>query len=92
MPDPLAPIDDSGNLAYKWMDLPNVIEQQISDKYFGGMRWSTIKRDRTLKAQFYKVVEQEYNQYVCYPGGKLPIPIDVPYPTAVGQTRFFKGM
>jgi len=29
---------------------------------------------------------------VCYPGGKLPIPIDVPYPTAVGQTRFFKGM
>ena len=91
VPDPLAPLDDSGGLAWKWMDLPNVIEQQISDKYFGGMRWSTIKRDRTLKAQFYKVVEQEYNQFVCYPGGKLPIPIDVPYPTAVGQKRFFSG-
>lgn len=91
VPDPLAPLDDAGGLAWKWMDLPNVVEQQISDKYFGGMRWSTIKRDRTLKAQFYKVVEREYNQYVCYPGGKLPIPIDVPYPTAVGQRRFFNG-
>jgi len=91
IPDPLAPLDDSGGLAWKWMDLPYVIEQRISDDYFGGMRWSTIKRDRTLKAQFYKVVEQEYNQYVCYPGGKLPIPVDVPYPTKVGQKRFFQG-
>jgi len=91
VPDPMAPLDDSGGLAWKWMDLPNVIEQRISDEYFGGMRWSTIKRDRTLKAQFYKVVEQEYNQYVCYPGGKLPIPIDVPYPTKRGQQRFFSG-
>ncbi|CAB4127661.1 hypothetical protein UFOVP94_44 [uncultured Caudovirales phage] len=91
VPDPMAPLDDSGGLAWKWMDLPNVIEQRISDDYFGGMRWSTIKRDRTLKAQFYKVVEQEYNQYVCYPGGKLPIPIDVPYPTKRGQQRFFQG-
>jgi len=91
VPDPMAPLDDSGGLAWKWMDLPNVIEQRISDDYFGGMRWSTIKRDRTLKAQFYKVVEQEYNQYVCYPGGKLPIPIDVPYPTKRGQQRFFSG-
>lgn len=91
VPDPMAPLDDSGGLAWKWMDLPNVIEQRISDEYFGGMRWSTIKRDRTLKAQFYKVVEQEYNQYVCYPGGRLPIPVDVPYPTKVGQQRFFQG-
>ena len=91
VPDPLAPLDDSGGLAWKWMDLPNVIEQRISDDYFGGMRWSTIKRDRTLKAQFYKVVEQEYNAYVCYPGGRLPIPIDVPYPTKRGQQRFFQG-
>jgi len=89
VPDPMAPLDDSGGLAWKWMDLPHVIEQRISDDYFGGMRWSTIKRDRTLKAQFYKVVEQEYNQYVCYPGGKLPIPVDVPYPTKVGAQRFF---
>ena len=91
VPDPMAPLDDSGGLAWKWMDLPHVIEQRISDDYFGGMRWSTIKRDRTLKAQFYKVVEQEYNQYVCYPGGKLPIPVDVPYPTKVGAQRFFSG-
>jgi hypothetical protein len=91
VPDPMAPLDDSGGLAWKWMDLPHVIEQRISDDYFGGMRWSTIKRDRTLKAQFYKVVEQEYNEYVCYPGGKLPIPVDVPYPTKVGAQRFFSG-
>jgi len=91
VPDPLAPIDDSGGLAWKWMDLPYVVEQQISDNYFGGMRWSTIKRDRTLKAQFYKVVQQEYPQFVCYPGGKLPIPIDVPYPTKSGEKRFFQG-
>jgi hypothetical protein len=91
VPDPMAPLDDAGGLAWKWMDLPNVIEQRISDEYFGGMRWSTIKRDRTLKAQFYKVVEQEYNEYVCYPGGRLPIPVQVPYPTKVGQKRFFEG-
>lgn len=92
VPDPMAPLDDAGGLAWKWMDLPKVIEQRISDEYFGGMRWSTIKKDRTLKAQFYKVVEQEYNQYVCYPKGKLPIPFEVAYPTKVGQQKFFKGI
>lgn len=90
--DPLAPLMPDGRIGYKWMDLPDVISIAISDKYFGGMPWSTIKRDRTLKAQFYRVVEREYNAFVCYPGGKLPIPIDVPYPTAVGQQRFFRGM
>lgn len=90
-PDPLAPIGDDGKLTYKWMDLPNVVSIQISDLYFGGMPWAAIKHDRTLKAQFYRVVEREYNQYVCYPGGKLPIPVDVPYPTKSGQQRFFKG-
>ena len=92
VPDPLAPLDDSGGLAWKWMDLPKVIAIRISDDYFGGLPWAVIKRDRTLKAQFYKVVEKEYNQYVCYPGGKLPIPVDVPYPTKKGQERFFKGI
>lgn len=90
-PDPLAPIGDDGHLTHKWMDLPNVVSIQISDTYFGGMPWAAIKHDRTLKAQFYRVVETEYNQYVCYPGGRLPIPVDVPYPTRVGQQRFFKG-
>ena len=89
--DPLAPIGEDGKLTYKWMDLPNVVSIRISDQYFGGMPWAAIKHDRTLKAQFYKVVEKEYNVYVCYPGGKLPIPIDVPYPTKMGQTKFFKG-
>lgn len=92
VPDPMAPLDDSGGLAWKWMDLPKVIAIRISDEYFGGMPWPVIKRDKTLKAQFYKVVEQEYNQFVCYPGGKLPIPVDVPYPTKRGQQRFFKGI
>lgn len=91
VPDPLAPIDDSGGLAWKWMELPSVVEQQISDNYFNGMRWSTIKLDRTLKAQFYKVVQQEYPQFVCYPGGKLPIPVDVPYPARAGERKFFQG-
>ena len=90
-PDPLAPIGDDGHLTWKWMDLPNVVAIRISDQYFGGMPWAAIKHDRTLKAQFYKVVEREYNQYVCYPGGKLPIPVDVPYPTKRGEKRFFQG-
>ena len=89
--DPLAPIMPDGKLGYKWMDLPNVVGIRISDQYFGGMPWQAIKNDRTLKAQFYKVVETEYPQYVCYPGGKLPIPVDVPYPAKVGQQKFFKG-
>ena len=91
IPDPMAPLMPDGTLGYKWMELPTVISIRISDQYFGGMPWNAIKNDRTLKAQFYKVVETEYPQYVCYPGGKLPIPIQVPYPTKVGQTKFFKG-
>ena len=92
VPDPLAPIGDDGKLTYKWIDLPKVISIRICDQYFGGMPWAAIKNDRTLKAQFYRVVQQEYPQYVCYPGGKLPIPINVPYPTKVGEKRFFSGM
>jgi hypothetical protein len=90
-PDPLAPIGEDGKLTYKWMDLPNVVSIRISDEYFGGTPWAAIKRDRQLKAQFYRVVQQEYSQYICYPGGKLPIPIDVPYPAKVGQQKFFRG-
>lgn len=89
--DPLAPIMPDGKLGYKWMDLPDVIAFEISNNYFGGMPWAVIKRDRTLKAQFYRVVETEYPAFVCYPGGRLPIPIDVPYPARVDQTKFFKG-
>ena len=91
IPDPMAPIGEDGKLTYKWMDLPTVVATRISDDYFGGMPWSAIKHDRTLKAQFYRVVETEYPMYVCYPGGKLPIPVDVPYPTKKGQKRFFEG-
>ena len=91
IPDPLAPIGEDGKLQHKWMELPKVVAIRISDDYFGGMPWDAIKHDKTLKAQFYKVVEREYNQYVCYPGGKLPIPVDVPYPTKKGQQRFFQG-
>ena len=91
LPDAMAPLMPDGKLGYKWMELPKVISIRISDQYFGGMPWTAIKNDRTLKAQFYRVVETEYPQYVCYPGGKLPIPIEVPYPTKVGQKRFFQG-
>ena len=89
--DPLAPIMPDGKIGYKWMELPEVISWEISTNYFGGMPWAAIKRDRTLKAQFYRVVEREYNSFVCYPGGKLPIPVEVPYPARVDQTKFFKG-
>jgi len=91
IPDPLGPYMPDGTIGYKWMDLPNVVAVKISDEYFGGMPWHAIKHDRTLKAQFYRVVQQEYPQFVCYPHGKLPIPVDVAYPTKVGQQRFFKG-
>lgn len=91
IPDPLAPLMPDGKLGFKWMELPTVVSIRISDQYFGGMPWNAIKHDRTLKAQFYRVVQQEYPQYVCYPGGKLPIPVAVSYPTRVGETKFFKG-
>ena len=90
-PDPLAPIMPDGKLGYKWMDLPHVISIEISDRYFGGIPWSAIKHDKTLKAQFYRVVQREYPQFICYPGGKLPIPIDVPYPAASGTRKYFEG-
>ena len=89
--DPLAPLMPDGKLGYKWMELPDVIAQDIGNRYFGGMSWHTIKRDKTLKAQFYRVVQQEYPAFVCYPGGKLPIPIEVPYPAPVGSDKFFAG-
>jgi len=92
IPDPLAPIGEDGKLTYKWMDLPTVISIRISDQYFDGIPWNAIKNDRTLKAQFYRVVQQEYPEYVTYPGGKLPIPIDVPYPTKRGEQKYFKGL
>ena len=91
IPDPLGPLMPDGKLGWKWMDLPNVISIRISDQYFGGMPWDALKNDRTLKAQFYRVVQQEYPEYVCYPGGRLPIPIEVPYPSRVGQQKFFRG-
>jgi hypothetical protein len=89
--DPLGPLMPDGTLGYKWIELPEILAQDIGNKYFGGLSWHTIKRDRTLKAQFYRVVQQEYPAFVCYPGGKLPIPIEVPYPAAVGQKAFFEG-
>ncbi len=91
VPDPLAPIGDDGKLSFKWMDLPSVIAIRISDQYFDGIPWNALKNDRTLKAQFYRVVETEYPEYVCYPGGKLPIPVSVPYPTKKGEKKYFKG-
>jgi len=91
IPDPLAPIGDDGKLSFKWMELPSVISIRISDQYFDGIPWSALKNDRTMKAQFYRVVETEYPEYVCYPGGKLPIPVAVPYPTKKGEQKYFKG-
>lgn len=91
IPDPMAPLMPDGSLGYKWMELPKVISIRISDQYFGGIPWNALKNDRTLKAQFYRVVETEYPQYVCYPGGKLPIPVQVPYPTKSGEKKFFQG-
>lgn len=89
--DPLGPYMPDGTIGWKWIDLPKAIAIKIGDDYFGGMPWHTLKHDRTLKAQFYRVVEKEYPQFVCYPHGKLPIPVNVPYPTKVGQQRFFQG-
>jgi hypothetical protein len=91
IPDPLAPLSDDGKLAFKWMELPSVISIRISDQYFNGIPWNALKNDRTLKAQFYRVVETEYPEYVCYPGGKLPIPVAVTYPTKKGDQKYFKG-
>jgi len=92
IPDPMAPLGEDGKLTYKWMELPTVISIRISDQYFDGIPWNAIKNDRTLKAQFYRVVEREYPEYVCYPGGKLPIPVDVPYPTKKGEQKYFRGL
>jgi len=92
IPDPLAPLMPDGTLGWKWMDLPDVIAIRISDQYFDGMPWQVLKHDRTLKAQFYRVVQSEYPEYVTYPGGKMPIPLAVPYPAKSGERKFFKGI
>jgi hypothetical protein len=92
IPDPLGPLMPDGTLGYKWMNLPDVIAIRISDQYFNGMPWAVIKHDRTLKAQFYSVVQREYAKYICYPGGRLPIPFQVPYPRKSGERQFFKGI
>jgi hypothetical protein len=92
VPDPMAPIGPDGQLQWSWMSLPNVIKIKICDDYFGGAPWEVVKADRTTKAQFYRVVEREYNDYVTYPGGRLPIPVDVPYPSKAGEKKWFKGL
>lgn len=92
IPDPLAPLMPDGKLGHKWMNLPNVISIRISDQYFDGIPWAAIKQDKTLKAQFYQVVERDYNEYICYPGGKLPLPIRPRIPSQKGgQKTLFRG-
>jgi hypothetical protein len=78
--------------SYRWINLPKVIARKISNEYFGGMDWEVLKRDKTLRAQFYMVVEKEYNDFVCFPHGKLPIPIQVAYPKRAGEKNFFSGV
>jgi hypothetical protein len=91
--DTMAPYNpETGKLAYKWIELPTSISKYISEEYFDGLAWSTIKHDKNLKAQFYMVVQREYSQYVCFPGGKLPIPIKVLYPSKRGTDKFFNGV
>ena len=92
VPDPLAPMGPDGKLQWSWVSLPKVIAQRISDDYFGGMGWDCVKMEKTLKAQWYMVIQREYPEYICYPGGKLPIPIQVPYPSKVGERKFHKGI
>lgn len=92
-PDPLAPLGPDGKLTYRWMDLPVIVAEEISDQWFGGIPWSVIKLDRTMKAQFYQIVEQHYPQYITYPGGRLPLPIRPALPSRRGHERrhFFQG-
>ena len=78
--------------SYRWINLPKVIARKISNEYFGGTDWEVLKHDKTLRAQFYKVVEKEYNDFVCHPGGKLPIPFEVSYPKKSGERNFFSGV
>jgi len=92
VPDPLAPIMPDGSLGWSWCVIPKVIAQRISDNYFGGIPWDVVKRDKTMKAQWYMVVQREFPEYITYPGGKLPIPISVPYPAKSGERKYHKGM
>lgn len=92
IPDPLAPIGPDGELQWAWVSLPRVTAQMISDQYFGGMGWDLVKRDKTLKSQWYQVIQKECPEYICYPGGVLPIPFKAPYPARVGEKKFHKGI
>jgi hypothetical protein len=56
------------------------------------MGWDLVKQDKTLKAQWYMVIQQECPEYICFPGGKLPIPISVPYPARAGEKKYHKGI
>jgi len=92
VPDPLAPIGQDGKLQWSWCVIPRVIAQRISDNYFGGIPWDVIKRDKPMKAQWYMVVQKEFPEYITYPGGKLPIPMSMPYPAKAGERKFHKGI
>ena len=72
--DPMAPVMDDGTLGYMWIDLPTTVAIQISNDYFNGIPWTVLKTQRHSKAQFYQIVEKYYNEFVCYPHGKLPLP------------------
>lgn len=88
--DILGPLNGDGKFAYRWIDLPKVFVQQIQDDYFGGMHWELIKKDPTVKWQFYMVVERDYPEFVCYPGGRLPIPNRPRFPSKRdGQRTLF---
>jgi hypothetical protein len=90
IPDLLAPPDADGNPGFRWINLPKVIARQIQNEYFGGTPWEVIKQDKVMKAQFYQIVERDYNVYVCHPGGKLPLPIRPRIPNrAAGDKTLF---
>lgn len=69
---------------YPAMHLPKAIAHEISNKYFSGVEWDGLKHDVFLKNQFYRVVNSEYSDFVIHPSGKIPLSMDVPYPSTKG--------
>lgn len=85
--DLLAPPGPDGRPQHMWVNLPKIIAREISDRYFNGWDWEVIKRDPEMKTQWYMVIQREYPDFVCYPGGRLPIPRTARYPTERGGAK-----
>lgn len=63
------------------MELPKCFVHEITSKWFNNRPWELIKMDKKDKILFYAIVNEYYNDFVCHPSGKIPLPYNPIIPT-----------